>query len=165
MKQKKRLLLFYGYSKTGYTVIEVVIAIALFATLSIISIPVYGQWSKNAEFRASARTVLFALREARTRAIATNLEHRVEFESKNRRYRVTQGNRANNSNNWNTIVCEWVDLPQQVHMNANVEQIQLNTNGTANGGTIQIQDEKATTMYEVKIARTGRIRIPTIFDN
>ena len=163
MNQNNKLSICHVYGEKGFTAIEAIIVLAIIAVLSAISTPLYGQWSKNAEYRASARTVLFALREARSRAITNNLEHRVEFESANRRYRVTRGNRASNSNNWSTVVSDWVSLPQNVLMHANVEKIQLNTNGTANGGTIQIQDQMAITKYEVRIARTGRVRIPTIF--
>jgi len=163
MNQEKKLLNGNVFGETGFTLVEVIIVLAIVSILSAIAVPQYMQWIKNAEYRGTARTVLFALREARSKAIATNLEHRVEFESLNRRYRVTRGNRASNSNNWNTVVREWVSLPLVVHMVANVEKIQLNTNGTANAGTISIQDSMAKTKYEVRIARTGKVRIPMFF--
>lgn len=92
-------------------------------------------------------------------AIATNLEHRVEFENANRRFRVTRGDKASNSSNWSTVVRDWNVLPPMVNMYANIDKIHLNPTGSANPGTIQIQDTALVKKYEVCIANTGRARI------
>jgi Tfp pilus assembly protein FimT len=124
-----------------------------------IALPPFVQWIRAAEYRASARSVLSILREARSMAIATNLEHRVEFENANRRFRITRGDRASDSSDWSTVVRDWDMLSPQVYMNANVSKIHLNPMGTSNAGTITILDEKAQTKYHVRIISTGRVRI------
>jgi len=144
----------------GFTIVEVVIVLLVVAVLSAIAIPAYNQWSQNTEYRESAKNIFYILRETRSRAITTNLEHRIEFESSNRRYRVTRGDRSSNSIRWDMVVFDWIALPPSVNMNTNTGMIHMNTNGTANGGTIKIQDHMNATKYEVRIARTGRIRIP-----
>jgi len=151
------------WGKYGFTLLEAVIVIALIAIISAIAVPLSLQWAQNNEYRASARKILYVLREAKSSAIASNLEHRVEFENENRRYRVTRGNRSNNSIDWSTVIYDWTVLPPGVHLSTNVDLIQVNTNGTANGGTISIKDETNRIRYEVRIARTGRIRMPTVF--
>jgi prepilin-type N-terminal cleavage/methylation domain-containing protein len=147
-------------TQQGFTLTEVVVVVALAAILAGLALPPFIQWLKNAEYRASARNILSILRETKSKAITSNREHRVEFESVNRRYRVTRGDRANNSSDWSTVVYDWTILPPQVHMHANVEKIHMNTNGTSNAGTIKIQDAAAVKKYEVIVASTGRIRIP-----
>ena len=160
MEQKNQGTINSVCGNKGFTVAEVLVVLALLTIISTIAVPAYAQWLNNAEYRMSARSVLYALREARSKAITTNLEHRVEFESVNRKYRVMQGNRASNSSDWSIVVYDWTILPPQVHMQANVEKIHLNPTGTANAGTIKIQDAAAVARYEVRVANTGRIRIP-----
>jgi type II secretion system protein H len=145
----------------GFTLIELLVVIAIVLVLSAIAVPVYSQWMNNQEYRTTARSVFHALREARSMAVATCFEYRVEFDAVNRRYRVVRGNRGFNSNDWNTVIYDWMQCPPGVNFNANVKAIHLNPKGTANAGTISIQDGMHETRFEVRVARTGRIRIPT----
>ncbi len=158
MNQKDQASTWPVRAERGFTLTEVIVVLALIAILTAISVPPFVQWMSNAKYRASARNVQSILRETRSKAINTNLEHRVEFESNNRRYRVKQGNRSCYSNNWSTII-DWTNFPAGVNMKANVAAIHINPNGTANAGTIAIQNETSTTKFEVRIASTGRIRI------
>jgi len=145
----------------GFTITEVVVVLAIMSCLAVIAIPNFSQLIRSSEYRSAARSMVSVLRETRSKAISLNLEHRVEFEPQNKRFRVTQGNKAYGSNDWNKIICDWQSFPSDVHYSSNVDKIHLNTDGTANGGTIRIQDKSDNTIYEVRIARTGRIRIPT----
>jgi Tfp pilus assembly protein FimT len=137
------------------------IDVLVVAVLSSIAMPSLAQWCHNLEFRKTTRELVSILREAKGRSIMTNLEHRVEYAATNRQYRMTQGNRSNNSTSWSKIVYDWADVPAGVHIDANVNSIQMNTNGTANGGTIRVQNDALKTIYEIRVTRTGRIRIPT----
>jgi Tfp pilus assembly protein FimT len=141
---------------------ERMITVAIVAVISAIAVPASHQWIHNAEYRATARSSVNVLREARSRAIAGKLEHKVEFEMLNRRYRVIRGNRVSNSADWSTVVFDWTAFPEGVNVTINVDAIHINTNGTANGGTISIQDNEMRTPYGVRMARTGRIRIPIL---
>jgi hypothetical protein len=102
---------------------------------------------------------LYILRDARSRAITLNREHRVEFDAARNSYRVTQGNRGTHSIAWETVVFDWMTPPPAVRLAANIDHIHLNTNGTANQGTVRIQDATSNTRYEVRVTRTGRFRI------
>jgi prepilin-type N-terminal cleavage/methylation domain-containing protein len=148
------------YFQNGFTMVELMIVMFIIAILSAIAMPSFLQWSNNLAYRKTTRAMVSMLREAKSRAIRTNLEHRVEYASTKQQYRMTQGNRSNNSTSWNTVVYDWSDIPANVRMDANVNTIQMNTNGTANGGTIRIQNIDLKTVYEIRVARSGKIRIP-----
>lgn len=153
-----------GYIQNGFTLSELMIVLLITAVLSAMAMPSFLQWRQNIEFRKTTREFVSILREAKSRAIRTNLEHRVEYATANKKqYRMTQGNRSNNSTSWNTVVYDWTELPPGVRIDANVNTIQMNTNGTANGGTICIQNDALKTVYEIRVARTGRIRIPAFY--
>ncbi len=143
----------------GFTIIEAITVIAIMAILTGIALPPYIEWRRSVQYQASARSILLVFREARTRAIASNYEHRVEFENANKRFRITRGNRASSSSDWSTVVSSWYVLPQEVYMHANVTKIHLNPMGTANAGTVAIQDENGQIKCQVRILSTGRARI------
>lgn len=151
------------FNRNGFTLVELMIVVTIAAVLSAMAIPSFTQWRRNIEFRKTTRDLVSILREAKSRAIKTNLEHRVEYAVANKQYRLTRGNRSNNSTSWNTVVYDWTRLPPGVRIDANVNSIQMNTNGTANGGTILIQNDALKTVYEIRVARTGRIRIPAFY--
>jgi prepilin-type N-terminal cleavage/methylation domain-containing protein len=151
------------YIRNGFTLMELMIVVLITAVLSILAIPSFLQWRQNLEYRKTAREIASILREAKSRSIKTNLEHRVEFAATNIQYRMTQGNRSNNSTLWDTVVYEWAEPSSGVRIDANVNTIQMNTNGTSNGGTIFIQNDALQTIYEIRVARTGRIRIPEFY--
>ncbi len=143
----------------GFTLAEAMVVVVLVALLTSIALPPCVEWHKSAKYRSSTREILSILRETRKMAISENLEHRVEFENENKRYRVIRGNRANNSSDWNTIVRDWTVLPSEVYLHANVDKIHLNPLGTSNAATITIQDESAQAKYRIRIVSTGRARI------
>jgi Tfp pilus assembly protein FimT len=146
-------------SAKGFTVDELLIGIIIMSVLCILMTPVLMELRERLLCREAARVIVSTLRVARSRAITTNTEHKVEFESANRRYRILQGNRAHDSIDWNTVIQDWALLPVGVNLHTNVLAIHLNTNGTANGGTVDIQNSDRATKYHVVIAPTGRIRV------
>jgi Tfp pilus assembly protein FimT len=134
------------------------VAMVVLSIFCTIAYPSSREWRKNLIYRKAAREVVMVFRETRSRAINSNREHRIEFESDTNRYRVMQGNRASNSSEWTVVVRNWTILPPEVLLSVNETKFQINTNGTANGGTITIKDALANPKYAITVNRTGRIR-------
>jgi Tfp pilus assembly protein FimT len=159
MKLNGRMRDNFILSAKGFTVNELLIGIIIMSVLCALMTPTFMNLRESLLCREAARVIVSTLRVARARAIATNAEHKVEFESANRRYRILQGDRPHHSIDWNTVIQDWALLPDGVNLNANVPAIHINTNGTANGGTVHIQDSDRETKYRVVVASTGRIRV------
>lgn len=159
MKLNSRTWGNFVLSSKGFTVNELLISIIIMSVLFILATPMFMKLRESIVCREAARVIVSTLRVARSRAIATNAEHKVEFEPANRRYRLLQGDRPHDSIDWNTVIQDWAFLPAGVNLQANVRAIHLNTNGTANGGTVHIQNSDRATKYRVVVASTGRIRV------
>jgi type IV fimbrial biogenesis protein FimT len=63
----------------GFTVIEMMIAIALIALLTLFSMPMYRTWLQNSQLRASAESIAAGLQQARTEAVRLNDSQGVRF--------------------------------------------------------------------------------------
>jgi type IV fimbrial biogenesis protein FimT len=160
---EKQGILTKDYS-SGFTLVELLVAIGLMAILLAIATPSFLEWRKNVQYKEAADGVLSALRLARTNAISQNRQNRVEFNPVAGSYQITQGDRSYDSSSWPTVRQEWVTLPASITMRTGEDcdvssngNIQFNPNGTASAGKICIM-ENTTRKYEVTVATSGRIR-------
>lgn len=64
-------------AKAGFTLIELMIALAVSSILMLMAVPNYQRWVKNSKIRSVAESVLHGLQAARAEAIRLNA--RVEF--------------------------------------------------------------------------------------
>jgi len=84
----------------GFTLIELIVVIAIIAILAAFSIPLVTDWLENAQYREASQEVVQALRQGQSRAVTRNRECRVEFDlagNDTYSFRVLEGNRASNS--------------------------------------------------------------------
>jgi type IV fimbrial biogenesis protein FimT len=75
----------------GFSLIELMIAVAILAILTLLSIPGYEQWLLNTRIRNTAESIQNGLRNARTTAVMRDTNVRFELI-------------GNNSANWNICV-------------------------------------------------------------
>ncbi|MCP3677361.1 MAG: hypothetical protein GY721_07170 [Deltaproteobacteria bacterium] len=146
--------------------IEILVAIALMAIMFAIALPSFIQWSDSLNYREVSRDIVSKLRMGRQMAVTNNLEHRVEFDIDGRRYRLMQGNLSAGSTVW-AEVRSWSTLDPSVNWatgggcgGAADINLEFNPNGTADAGTICIQDNGGVTQFSVVVTATsGRVQI------
>lgn len=87
----------------GFTLLELIVVIAIVAILAAIGFPQLNLYRAEAAQKEAATEVFYALRLARSSAVSHNREYRVAFDLDSRRYWLEQGDAPNNSSNWNSI--------------------------------------------------------------
>lgn len=81
----------------GFTLMELIVAIAIMAIVMAIAIPSFVSWRENMQYRQAGRELVTFIRTARSSAISTNRQQRIEINIANRSYHLRPGERAANS--------------------------------------------------------------------
>jgi prepilin-type N-terminal cleavage/methylation domain-containing protein len=156
----------------GFSLVELLIVIAILGILSGLALPPFLTWRANAQYRQAGNGLVAALRTARSTAIATNRQ--IALEVSGSAYRTHTGDRALASANW--TAAGWTTLPPGVGFAAGYSHLIANPNGTffitnspvsvstsaATAATVVIQDSTSTPAVAkntVSVSQTGRISL------
>ena len=141
-----------GPRRNGFTMIELMVAIAIGALLTMLAMPVYTQFVVNAQIRTATESIANGLREAQTTAIKLNRNMAFQLDT---------------SSGWKVVdPAPDSDVPTDVLPSANVVQsaprVEIATTGgtqvTFTGlGRIVVSDG-ALTMVDVKPLADGDFR-------
>lgn len=97
---------------SGFTLIEVMIALAIIGILSAIATPMILDWLPNMRVRAAARDLYSSMQKIRMEAVRSNHEWAIVFDPPNNSYQACSDPGADN--NWTTLadntVTDAIDL-------------------------------------------------------
>lgn len=97
------------HNRRGFTLLELIIALALAAILMAIAYPNYRDWQQSASYKEVSRKIAGTMLDARSRAVSTNREHRVTLTldsgagNSANTYALAIGNRSSNSTVWDPV--------------------------------------------------------------
>lgn len=154
-------------AERGFTLAELLTAIAIMAVIFALALPDLIQWQRNALYREAAQSVLAALRSTRSSAVSRNIQHETEFDMTANQYRITRKS-VPTSATFDTVVQPWASLPKGAFLNYSTASLNVifNPNGTATlpgaaaAVAIRINDSSAVTRYTVEVSQSGLAKIP-----
>lgn len=133
---------------SGFTLSEILIALAIFAILAVVAFPNLALYSSGYKLRGAAREVATDLQFARLLAVKENNNFRVNFDSHAYQViRISDGSVVK-SRNFNT------DYPDVTLANLSVD---FYSRGGSNGSTVTLTNPKGT--KNITVNSTGRVII------
>ena len=152
----------------GFTLVELMVIIAIIGIISTMATPLFMTFLRAMETHGASQELATLLNQARQLAIATNSKYRVEIEPDNNRLRFVQSTDGGTSYSLPQPPVPGTDgqgyrrLENQARLSSvtiDPPRFTFNHLGTANAGTITVQDSKSSSSLNVVISSMGRIRI------
>ena len=164
-------------SEQGFTMMELMIVVAMMVTLTAIALPTIVAWRNNQYFRQAALGIELALRQGRSAALSSNLQQMVVFKPNSSSSQTFTGSLP-----YNTPVTGWSSSNQPTifpaaslvirsgatgtsHANVYVKfspngtaQLMAPDNTTPSDPNISVNDQ-STQKYLITVTPTGRISL------
>ena len=153
----------------GFSLIELIVALAVVGILAVIAIPAYRNWITSTQYKAAARQVASLLRQARSEAVNRNRECEAVFNLGTNQYSLARGNLPSGSTSFADMVVTATSFSGGVDIRGNSDcsvntgekKLQFNPNGSSSTGYICVVDNAGTRKFRVgvTVANTGRVVI------
>jgi len=150
--------------KRGITLIELVTVMVIIAIGAVLVVPNIGVWMPRYRLRSATRDIVSTMRTAQMRAVSSNVEYGVCFDTGELSYTLY---RRNTGGGWDKdgeaqllpkgIEFNGVTLPDDAKLNKPFAQ--FNPNSTSSSGNILLKNPKGAQRRIVLLATTGRVRI------
>lgn len=150
----------------GFSLVELLAVIGMIGVLAVAAFPVFANFLQAQRTRGAAQELVNLLNQARQLAIATNSRYQAQIDVPNNQLRFRQS--TDGGATYTTQIGAGTDgagnrrLENQAILSAvsiNPANFTFNHLGTANAGTITVQDSSGSSSLGVVISSTGQIRI------
>lgn len=149
-----------GVFQKGFSLTELLIAIAIIGIMAVIATPYYKSFMAQRRLNGAARQVMSDLMSARQRAVSQNNEFKVFFDVNNYQYTILDDDDndgtadSGEATEVRNIHGEYYD----VTFSSSANPI-FYPRGTAYGTTVTLTSSGTGTSKYVKVAITGRVKI------
>ncbi|HXG51454.1 MAG TPA: GspH/FimT family pseudopilin [candidate division Zixibacteria bacterium] len=150
------------YDCRGFTLGEMMAAVAVFAILGAVAIPSYLAVQPAMELNGAAREVLVKLMWARSKAVEQNTIYQVDFLASNYQFQVfndANGNGSLDADEWNeTYDLQALEYPSVTFSKTGNNPVFIGR-GTTTSGTTTITLSNASGSKTVEVTPTGNVKI------
>jgi prepilin-type N-terminal cleavage/methylation domain-containing protein len=152
-------------NRKGVTLIELIVVMVIIGIGALLIAPNISAWLPNYKLRSATRDIVSTMRTAQVKAVSSNLEYRVYFNTAGR-YWTEKGDKSSGSTNWvgtadpgNAALEGAIDLLPTGVTNSFAGFIQFNTNSTCNAATITLTNSKGKTSAITLVTSTGKVNV------
>ncbi len=145
-------------SAKGFSLIELLIVIALIAILAAIAAPNFSKYKDNANLKEAAREISGDIQLYKQRAVAENTRYRMVFDVDNNDYTVER----DIGGVWNNVITDKKiggENNNIIKVIGNTNTITFQTRGTSSAGTQIIRHEKRLSTATIVTSLMGRVTV------
>jgi type IV fimbrial biogenesis protein FimT len=153
--------------KSGFTIIELMVIIAIISILATVAIPNFFAWRPKRQLSAAAKDVFSVMQYARSRALKDNASVGLEFDPANEEYTVFLDNGAganagNGTQDGDEPTVKSGRMPPGINLVSTDfgDKVRFDSRGLLNnaGGVVELKNSLGVTK-KIEVIRTGNSRI------